>query len=80
MNLGEALAAKAKEQGIKTMAIMPNSRDRHTGGKRENATDEEILEAWKQGCSKGYIVKHLYKCSFRRVRRIIKEDDGGAAE
>ncbi len=76
MNLGEALAAKAKEQGIKTMAVMPSKKDRHTGGKKQNATDEDILEAWKQGYSRYQIARRLHRCSIIRVRRIVQEYEG----
>ena len=80
MNLGEALAAKAKNQGIKTMAVMPDRKQNLTGGKTRNATDEEILEMWKKGYSRYAIAKRLCRCSIKRVRRIVEEYEAGKVQ
>ncbi len=74
MNLGEALAVKAREQRIKRMAVLPvkNPSREFKGGPPVNLTDEEILQAYRDGRSIYYICKHM-KSGLDRVRRILKE-------
>lgn len=75
MNLGEALAAKARQQGIKTMAVMPDRKK--PPGRPIQATNEEILEAWKAGHSRYAIAKRLYRCSKKRVSKVVEEYEAG---
>lgn len=72
MKLKEAIAIKAREQGILTMAVMPNckSKPRCPQG---TSTDEEIYQAWLDGNSIYSISKRLCKCGTTRVKRIIQE-------
>jgi len=71
MKLKEAIAIKAKQQGIMTMAVMPGQPKQR--GRPMQSTDEEIYQAWLDGNSIYSISKRLCKCSTTRVKRIIQE-------
>lgn len=71
MNLKEALAIKAKEMGIRNFTCTPNRKK--PSGKPTEVSDEEILEAWKQGYSRYSISKHVLRVSITRVRRVVEE-------
>ncbi len=76
MNLGEALAIKAKEQGIKNFATKPHRKPK---GKPTTVSNEDILKAWNEGYSRYSIAKHVCKISITRVRKVVEEYENGKA-
>jgi len=78
MNLGEALAIKAKELHIQNFATKPNRKK--PPGKPTEVTDEMILNAWKEGYSRYAISKHVLRISITRVRRVVEEYEAGKVQ